>query len=111
VPGAFIILGTLMIVALIAACFAKMHVFLRYSFFAATAWGVFLFLVLFVILIADAFAGGDLQGMKATVSIGVGTYFAILATLGIVGSFGLLSYPEVMKLVKQYTAKPPAVAS
>lgn len=107
-PGAFIILVTLMMLAFIAASFVKMHMFLRYSFFAATAWGAFLMFVLFIILIADAFSGGEVQGLKAQVSIGIGTYFAILASLGIAGSFGLLSYPEVMKLVKQYQTKPAA---
>ena len=95
-----------MVMGLIATCFAKMHVFLRYSFFAGTAWGALVFVALFFILIVDAFSGGEVQGMKADVSIGVGTYFAILASLGIAGSFGLLSYPEVMNLINKQKAKP-----
>lgn len=107
IPGAFFILGTLMEGAFLAAAFVKMHMFLRYGFFAATAWGLLVFVVLFFILLIDAFSGGSYgSGVKAEVSVGIGTYFAILAALGIAGSFGLLSYPEVMKLLNKQQAKP-----
>lgn len=107
IPGVLFFLGTLMDMAFIAASFAKMHVFLRYSFMASAAWGAFLLVCLFFIFIFDALSGGDAGGnVKKEVSIGIGTYFAVLACLGITGAFGLLAYPEVMKLVKQ--AKPAA---
>jgi hypothetical protein len=100
IGGAFFFVTVLEIVFVVVS-FAKMHVFLRYSFFGGAAWGALLSGFLFLYMVITAISGGDKEGMRYEYGIGLGTYMAFLGAIIVLATFGFLSYPEVMKLIKK----------
>lgn len=82
--GALIFVLSVGVGVFVLVSFAKMHVFFDKSLFAGAAWGAFVFIVLILMMIASS-------------EVGIGSYIGLLASMGIMGAFGFLSYLRLVK--------------
>lgn len=83
IMGALLFVVNVGVTAFVLVSFVKMHVFFDKALFAAAGWGAFVFMVFILMMLMS--------------EVGIGSYLGLLASIGVAGAFGYLSYLRLMK--------------